>query len=131
MPRDAQLDFGSTGGAAPDFDFGAYSFGPFADAGKAPMPVSSGLQNFRVDAAAVIADQNPQLTIRVFEFDFDAAGLRVVEGIGQSLATDTVDFITNNRVQGTRLAFDNQTKIDGPLDKEFLWNARERLFEIV
>src|SRR5580700_290520 len=95
------------------------------------MSVPSGPEHLRIDAAAIVADYDPELTVGIFELDFDAAGARMAEGIGQSFTADAVDFIANHGMERARLAFDDQTKIDGVLENEFLWNTGEGLFEIV
>ena len=54
----------------------------------------------------------------------------VTECIDQRFAADPVDFIPDDRVQRTRPALDDHTKINVPLDGEFLPNQRKCIFEI-
>ena len=52
------------------------------------------------------------------------------ERIHQCFAADTVDLITNHRMQRPNLAFHHYAKIKRLLNREFLWDAGECLFEV-
>jgi hypothetical protein len=85
----------------------------------------------RVDPTAVVADKNAQLFVRIFYLGFNAACLRVAEGVGQCFVANPVDVITNDRMQWPDPAVDDYAKINRPLHREFLRNPGECLFKIV
>ncbi|MGC1435503.1 MAG: hypothetical protein WA847_06380, partial [Terriglobales bacterium] len=60
--------------------------------------------------------------VRIFYLGFNAARLRVAEGVGQCFVAYPVDVITNDRMQWPDPAVHDHAKIDWPLHREFLRN---------
>src|ERR1700722_14567885 len=125
-----EFHFRAGSGPAPDPEFGADSFSALAHAGQAPVSIASRLEHLRIDAAAVIAYQNPQLIEGVLDLDFDALGPGMEERIRQGFPADAVDFVAQDRVQRPGLAVHDHTKPDVLFNSEFLSDTRKRLLEI-
>jgi hypothetical protein len=66
----------------------------------------------------------------IFQFYLDAPGLGVAENISQQLTADAIDFVAEDRVQGSRSPFDDDTEIDLIRDCQFLRNPGKRLLQI-
>ena len=62
------------------------------------MCLASRMQHWRIDPAAVIADDYPEAPGGVLKLDLDAAGSGVAECIHQQFPADVIDLVTNQRV---------------------------------
>src|SRR5262245_39251894 len=89
-----------------------------------------GAQHGRIIRATVIKDDDAQLSGFVFYLDSYAFGVRMAESIDYGFATDAVNFITYDRVDGTRSPLNRDTKINFLFEGKFLPDARECLFDI-
>ena len=56
----------AAGEPAPEFQPSANSLGALAHAGKTPVSIATRAQHLRIDPAAVVANQDTQLVIRIF-----------------------------------------------------------------
>ena len=99
MSGDTQLNLGSTGWAAPDFEASADSVRSLAHARESPMIVLSGAQHLWLDATAVVVYVHSQLFGPIFNLDLDVVCLRVAERVHQGLATDPVNIVADKRMQ--------------------------------
>jgi hypothetical protein len=68
---------------------------------------------------------------RIFQLDFNPARAGMPECIGQSFAANAVNLVANHGMQCPGMTFNQQPKIDGWGDAEFLGNSRECLFKII
>ena len=68
-----------------------------------------------VDAFAVVTNYQTQLLLTVRELGLNVAGIRVPEGVGESLAGNEQRLLTNDRVQITRSSGRRRTKLRGLL----------------
>src|SRR6185295_20103004 len=107
--RHAQFDLGARSRAAADREAPADACGALLHARDAPVAGGSGARNVRVDTAAVVANEEPQLARRVFDFDLDRLGARVTERVQQSLAPDPVHFIPHRGIELPGAAFYDDT----------------------
>jgi len=69
-----EFDFGAGGRTAEHFQDCADAFGAFAHTGKAPVAVTAETQDLGVKTDAVVANENAQAEVSVFELDFDFLG---------------------------------------------------------
>jgi hypothetical protein len=61
------------------------------------VPVATRAEDLRVDAAAIIAHEDSQVTGRTLDFDFDLASPGVAESVYRSFAADPVYFLADRR----------------------------------
>src|SRR5205807_614080 len=108
-----------------------YSLRALAHAGESPMPISPGLQNLGIDSTAIVANRNIQPVRGVFQHDFNAAGLRMPEGIHQGLAADAVHLIANHWFEWKLRAFHRHLEVDAVVFAELLPNSGKSLFQVV
>ena len=67
--------------------------------GMPPMAVAArSVARRRIDAAAVVAHEQPQLARAVFELDLDAAWRRMAERVDERLAADAIHLVADRRV---------------------------------
>jgi hypothetical protein len=59
----------------------------------------------RIDSIAVILDCNTETSGLVLDLDLDVFGACVAERTDQRFATDPIDFIADDGMDGARLAF--------------------------
>ena len=88
--------------------------------GSPQCPSRPECSSLRIDSASVVADQDSQLPVTVFEFDFDALRARMPEGIDQSFPADPVDLVAQHRMQRPWLAVHDHAKSDIVVDCEFI-----------
>jgi hypothetical protein len=62
-------------------------------------------KDFRIDALSVIPDAKAELLFLISNFHFDVPRPRVPEGVSQSLSSNAVNFLSSDRMQIPRLAF--------------------------
>src|SRR5262245_43109066 len=85
-PRHTQFDLGTRSRAAAYREAPADACGALLHARDAPVAGGSRARNVGIDAAAVVSNEEPELTRRVFDFDLDRRGARMAEGVYKSLA---------------------------------------------
>lgn len=76
-------------------EFSTDSFRSLTHTGQPPVPFAAGLQYLEVNPAAVVADENTQLTGLIFEFNLNPAGSGVPEGIHQGFSPNGIKFIAD------------------------------------
>jgi hypothetical protein len=86
-------------------------------------------QDFLFNPVTVIADENPQLVVKILHIHVDIAGPGMVKCIDQRFTTEAVDFIAYKWVQWPWLAFNNNTKIMRLRGGKFLLDSGKCLFE--
>ena len=74
------------------------SLGAFAHAGQAPVPLAARLQQLRIDAASVVADQDSQLAGGVFELISMLFARGMPECVDQSFAADAINLVAQDWV---------------------------------
>src|SRR5580658_7517503 len=92
--RNAQIDLGAGPSPAPYVQTGADLPGAFADPTQTVVAGAAGFQNVRRDAAAIVANAQPEEPLVKSIFGFDAMRPRMSEGISQPLASDPVDLVS-------------------------------------
>src|ERR1700728_563970 len=94
----AQFDFRPTSPSAPDGQLRADLFGALTHSGQAVMAGAPLLQDFRCNALPIVP--NPQLElVCVDQFGFNVLRQSVAEGISQSLASNAINLVSNDRMQ--------------------------------
>src|SRR5216683_813669 len=71
MAGDGHLDTGASFHPAPNAELRADSLGPFPHPGQAPMSFPAGAQDLRIDATAIVGNDQPEMPVRVFDLDFN------------------------------------------------------------
>src|SRR5580704_13504020 len=98
----SQFNFRTRSGFAPEFQLRAEVFRTFTDSGKPPVSGASALaRDFRVDALAIIADEQAKQTVFVPYLGLDIARVCVQKGISQQFAGDPVGLDLEDRRQGS------------------------------
>src|SRR5688572_23704368 len=95
------------------------------------MAIAPGVQNVRVDTAAVIADQNTQVPRTVFELHFDPLRARMPEGVDQSLTSDAIHLVANERMNRADVSLDGHLEIRAVARGVFLLHQTEGLLQVV
>ena len=90
------------------------------------MPFAPGVQNIRIDAAAIVSYQHTQVPRAVFEPDFDARRARVTKRVDQRLAPDAIHLVANQRMNRAHAAFDFVLKSAPEAHLWFLHAALEK-----
>ena len=102
MPGNEELDLGAGAGATPHLEAGADAVGALAHARKPPMTVAARAQHLLVDAASVVANEHAHLRRRVLDRHFDLLPARVPDRVHERLATDAIDLVADERMEGPR-----------------------------
>jgi len=100
----AQFDFRARAYFAPHFESPADLFSALAHARQTPMSVASRLQEVRVNAFSIIPDTQSKKTFAVGDIRFDFTCLGVAERISQRLPRNTINVVSENRMQVPRFA---------------------------
>src|ERR1700722_10670259 len=100
MARYGHLDAGSPSGAAPKAELCADSFGTLVHSPQTPVPLPAGLQDPFIHTAPIIADHQPELPVRILQFDFNAFCTRVAKSIDHGFAADAIELIPEHGMQG-------------------------------
>ena len=77
---------------------------------RVPLPAFP--KYLRIEPTDIVADNNAQVIVRVFDSDFNALGAGVANCIEQRFAADAIDFVADERMQGPGAAFDDNAKIN-------------------
>jgi hypothetical protein len=75
----------------------AHRFRAFAHSGETKMIGEAGLQDGRIDSAAVIANAQHEAFSEKLDLDFDTLSSSVPERIHQRLAADAIDLVAHCR----------------------------------
>src|SRR5215813_15648778 len=93
--RDRQFHVRAGGGTTADFELPADSHRAFAHPRQAPMAVTTRLEHFRFNSAAVVTNSHLHAGIGVVKLEFDASGPRVTKGVNQSFPANAINLVTN------------------------------------
>jgi hypothetical protein len=93
------------------------------------MSFASLAQDLRFNPVTVIADENPQLVVKILHNYLNAAGPGMTECIDQRFTSKAVDFIADEWVQWPWAAIDDNLKINRLRDGKFLFDSGKCLFE--
>src|SRR4051812_5489258 len=110
LAGDCQLHFGSSLGAAEEFKTGIDEFGALTHPDNPPVTLASGTKNLRVDAFAVVANEDVKISGVVLDLDLDAGGAGVKEGVDDSLAGDTASLVADGWMQGAGLSLNDDAE---------------------
>ena len=136
VSRNAQFHFGAGFWLAPHHQLASYGIGAFPHAGQAkvslaPMP----RQNRLINAFTVIPHAHPELLMVISDFNLDLPSRGVTKRVAESLSGNPVDFVTQDRMQLSRFAFNGDAKCrraaDGWIICEFLAERIDGPCEIV
>src|SRR5262249_37174702 len=106
--RYRQFDLGSRARAAPEVQVGADPLRALPHPLQAPVAGAATLsENFRVDAASVIAYPQAELTMIVRDLHLDVSAARVGDGVDERFPPDGVGLRANQRVELPRPSFDD------------------------
>jgi len=94
------------------------------------MFISFGLQQWHVDAMAIVSNDNPQTPGGIFNLDLNVPCTGVPESIEHCFASDTVDMFAYSVVQWPGPAEDNDAKSDLLRGAELLIDFGKSAFEI-
>ena len=109
--RNAQFYFGARVNFTPNYQFAPDQFGAFPHAGQAKVPFApASRQNRLINAFTVILQAHPELLIVIPDFHLDLLCRSVVECVSESLSGNPVDFVTQDRMQLSRFAFNGDAK---------------------
>src|SRR5262249_44513053 len=89
-------------------------------AAKAPMTIASRAQHTRVNATAVVPDDQAKAAGRIPDLHLNLFRMRVPKRIDQRFATDTIDLIAQHRMERTGLAPNKYAELTRVVDAEFL-----------
>ena len=111
---------------------GADALGALAHARKPPVAVACPTAaRPRIDAAAVVAHEHPQIARAVLDLDLDALAARVPERVDQRLAADPIDLVADERCSGRGWPSTITRSRRCSPTASSCWNPGERLLEIV
>src|SRR5580698_1588012 len=83
----------------------------------------------RINAASVIPHRDSQMACSILDFYFDRTCLRMAKCIHQSLASNTIHLVANQRMQWLGHAFHNHAIGDLVRVSQLLWNSTECLLQ--
>src|ERR1700728_825214 len=72
------------------------------------MSGAASAHNLRVNAYAVVSNSKGETVTAVSEVNLDSIGFGMLKRVGQRLAPNTVDLVTDDRIQGLSSSFDQQ-----------------------
>src|SRR5882724_6791295 len=94
------------------------------------MPFASRAQYLLVNSATVVSHKKFKVVTTIVQFDFNAAGTRMVECIYQSFAANQINFISQDGPQWTKISFNNDSKFRNGGAVHFLLDLRKSSFQI-
>lgn len=86
------------------------------------MTVAPGLQHFGIKSDSAVSHQDPQFIRGVFHLDFDGLRAGMPEGVCQSLPSNPVNLIPNERMKWARCTFHDDMELRFVVPNEFLLN---------
>ena len=93
------------------------------------MPFATRIEHPRIDPASIIAHKYAEKPVRIFDFYLDVACVCMQKSIHNSLTANAINFITDQRMQGTGCARGNDPIASLFIEREFLADARKSSLE--
>src|ERR1700728_2562548 len=76
------------------------------------MSGAASAHNLRVNAYAVVSNSKGETVTAVSEVNLDSIGFGMLKRVGQRLAPNTIDLVTDDRIQGLSRSYNQQTEED-------------------
>src|SRR5579859_3026523 len=100
-----ELDFSSSVGAAGYLQARSDLVSTFAHSRQTPVAIASRVNELRIYTLSVIAEEKSQAGWLVCKFDFYQIRCRMTEGISERLSSDSINFVTDRRIQSSSPTF--------------------------
>src|SRR5271163_3544322 len=123
------VDFRSCTCRACNLQLGSNPLRAFADARKPPVNAFGASKGGWLDPCAVIAHDQPQTLVAIFNDSLDQIRVRMPKGIRHTLAGDPIHLITDRCFQWTSRALDEYFKLGISGWSELLRQSRKHGFE--
>ena len=106
----AQLQLGAEPGLAQKPEVGVHAGRALTHSPQPVMPLSgvSRGECLRIDAAAIVADSQPQRTLSVGDLRRDFMGLCMPERVGKGFVPDAEELLAHRWIHGTRIPLDDE-----------------------
>jgi hypothetical protein len=119
MCRNVQIDFRALAHATSNGNITSQALGSLLHSGHSIVARTAQIQRFLVYAATVILNSNQQVPLAIAQQDMNPAGVSVLKGVRDRLATNLQNVIAGRGVQPALVPFDNDINFRSAVSCEF------------